>query len=602
MAVAANSLWVINPGGRVVRIDRAGRRVIAEVGKDATTLAVGDTGIWFAADGAVAHIDPRTNRVAQRIRVGANRIGGIAVGGGAVWAAAEHEGVVWRIDPGPHPVMRTIDVGPGVSFLAYADGALWAANYVDGRLSRIDPRTNAITSRLRIGAPQALAAGAGRAWVSVAGAARGGRLPPSSCGPVESGGQTPDVLIASDLPLHGPTSVGPKEMAAAIRLVLERHGFQAGRYAVGWGSCDASTAQSGVFEPRRCGANANAYAAVKRLVAVIGPYNSQCTAVQLPILNRAHGGPIATVSPSNTYPGLTRPVSVSPEGGGYRGEPGVFYPTGVRNFMTLGAGDDLAGTADAMLADALGLHDAYLLDAGDGTLNVLVTQSFRYAARRLGIHIAGASTFDPRKPSFADVADRVARSGADHVVIAADIYLGADRLLKALRARLGDKVTLMAGSFGFVPLSEVLKRAGRASHGLYVSSIDEPAPLRGASRPGHALARELGTPRPQPYVLEAAQATELVLAAIARSDGSRASVLRALRASQVRDGILGTFRLDANGDMTPPRVTILRLTGSTPPGSELNPGFEGAVVDRILHVPPELVEGAPATPRRGPAG
>jgi branched-chain amino acid transport system substrate-binding protein len=272
----------------------------------------------------------------------------------------------------------------------------------------------------------------------------------------------------------------------------------------------------------------------------------------------------------------------------------------VRHFATLASGDDLAGTADAMLADALGLRSAYVLDAGDGSLDVIVADSFRHAARRLGIRIAGETTYDPEARSFAAVADRVARSGADHVVLAADIFEGADRLLKALRARLGDDVTLIGGSWGFVPLSEVLKRAGRAARGLYLSTIDEPAPLRGASAAGRQLARELGTDRPRPYVLEAAQATELVLDAIARSDGSRESVLRALRGSEVRDGILGTFRLDANGDRTPARVTILRVTGSTPPGNELNPGYEGAVVDRILRVPPELVRGA--TRSRGPAG
>ena len=40
------------------------------------------------------------------------------------------------------------------------------------------------------------------------------------------------------------------------------------------------------------------------------------------------------------------------------------------------------------------------------------------------------------------------------------------------------------------------------------------------------------------------------MAAIARSDGTRASVLRELRESEANDGILGSFRFDANGDMT----------------------------------------------------
>jgi hypothetical protein len=65
-------------------------------------------------------------------------------------------------------------------------------------------------------------------------------------------------------------------------------------------------------------------------------------------------------------------------------------------------------------------------------------------------------------------------------------------------------------------------------------------------------------------------------------------VLRELRDTDVRDGILGTFRLDERGEISPARVTIVRVTGSTRPGEELNPGYEGGVVDRIMRVPPAL--------------
>ena len=64
--------------------------------------------------------------------------------------------------------------------------------------------------------------------------------------------------------------------------------------------------------------------------------------------------------------------------------------------------------------------------------------------------------------------------------------------------------------------------------------------------------------------------------AIARSDGTRASVLRELRASEVNDGILGSFRFDANGDITTASIPILRITGATPPGAGLPPELPGS--------------------------
>jgi hypothetical protein len=115
-----------------------------------------------------------------------------------------------------------------------------------------------VTAKIPIGAVQALAAGVGSAWVSTAGATRAGALPAAACGGLVSGGKESDVLIASDLPLQGPGSGEPREMADAIRLVISQRGLSAGRYTVGYRSSDHSTRQTGFFEPRRCAANANA--------------------------------------------------------------------------------------------------------------------------------------------------------------------------------------------------------------------------------------------------------------------------------------------------------------------------------------------------------
>ena len=70
-----------------------------------------------------------------------------------------------------------------------------------------------------------------------------------------------------------------------------------------------------------------------------------------------------------------------------------------------------------------------------------------------------------------------------------------------------------------------------------------------------------------PSALYAAQATEVMLDAIAHSNGTRQSVTRALLASCVHNGILGSFCFDANGDPTVAPVTILQANqpvGSAP--------------------------------------
>jgi hypothetical protein len=314
--------------------------------------------VWFiSADDtrAVTRIDPSTNRLGRKIPVSAQNLSAVAVGAGHVWATAEGDGVVWQIDPGRPPVARDIEVGVGTRFLSFGAGAIWTANYFDGTVSRIDVTTGDVESS-SVRAVQSLAAGEGSAWVSSAAATSTDGLP-QTCGEVLSGPGKPDVVIASDLALQ--LGEAPRAMADAIENVLERHDFRAGRFSVGYRSCDDSNTQSGDFDRRICASNANAYADAPELVAVIGTYNSACAQIEIPILNSAPGGPLAMISPANTVPGLTRRGLAPPWG--YKGEPEVYYPTDTRNYVRLPPLEDMQGPAHAALAKQLGLRSVYVL-------------------------------------------------------------------------------------------------------------------------------------------------------------------------------------------------------------------------------------------------
>jgi ABC-type branched-subunit amino acid transport system substrate-binding protein len=112
----------------------------------------------------------------------------------------------------------------------------------------------------------------------------------------------------------------------------------------------------------------------------------------------------------------------------------------------------------------------------------------------------------------------------------------------------------------------------------------------GGIRPpaGERFAREFGEVLNGGWELHAAQATEVLLDAIARSDGTRASVLQELRKTTVRDGLLGDFRFDRHGDMTPAKITISRVTGRTPETTVSRRPLDGTVIDRVVTVPEDL--------------
>ncbi|MBN1528540.1 MAG: ABC transporter substrate-binding protein [Thermoleophilaceae bacterium] len=588
VAAGAGAVWAINPDGSISRIDRDTGEIEAriELREAAWTLAAGREGVWFLSFGdTVTRIDPRTNRVGQTVRVGTQGLWGLAVGDGSVWATARDDGLLWRIEPGRNPVSRTIDVGTGVTAVASGGGAVWTGNYIDGTVSRIDPRTNDVTRRTSIGAPQALAAGPGGAWVSVAGRTTEGPLRASVCGEVASGGARPDVLIASDFPLQGPNSGDPRALAGAIRYVLERRRFRAGDHVVGYQSCDVSTVETGGFEFRRCAANANAYAHATELVAVIGTYSSFCAEVEIPILNRAPGGPLGMISPSNTGSGLTRggPLALK------RGEPGVYYPTGVRNFVRVAPREDVQAAALALHARRIGLERVNVLQEPRSDWRAEHADPFRRAAERLGLDVVGPELFDPAAESYAALADAVARSGAQAVFVAGTAWDGGAGLVKALRARSDRLRIMLMEPFASVP--ELIEMLGPAARGIYIGAADVPPAARELSPAGESFARGFGAlDDPAQFALAAAQAAEVVMRAIARSDGSRESVLENLRAARVRDGLLGTFRFDRGGDIAPATVAVYRVADRAAPVPGGYPWFEGAVVDDVLTVPASLTD------------
>ncbi len=110
----------------------------------------------------------------------------------------------------------------------------------------------------------------------------------------------------------------------------------------------------------------------------------------------------------------------------------------------------------------------------------------------------------------------------------------------------------------------MLEEAGAAALGLYMTTTDVPPVEHSLTPAGRTFARDFAASNsPTGYVLPAAQAAEVVLAAIARSDGTRASVLEQLQATKVKEGILGSFSFD-RGDITPARVADPARDGEDP--------------------------------------
>jgi branched-chain amino acid transport system substrate-binding protein len=372
----------------------------------------------------------------------------------------------------------------------------------------------------------------------------------SSCAELLYEGEgEPDVLVVSDFPRRGIGAESTSLMIDAIEFVLREREFRAGEYRVGYQSCN-DTQGDEPFDPVLCKRNARDYVATEDVVGMIGPWNSGCAIDQIPIVSRKAAGPLAMISPSNTFLGLTRTAP------GESGSGDALYPDGIRSYLRVITHDVAQGIAAAHLAERQGARRVAVLqqDELDLPYSRGLTVPFVDSARSLGLEVV---QFDwPVRKSYASLAASVAEARPDAVFLAGLTQGNAKRLVEDLRAALRPDVTLI-GPDSFAA-ADIAKELGAAGEGMRVTSPGvAPEELPPA---GQRFLREfLPAPTNPFYAPETAQATEVLLDAIARSDGTRASVVDELFRTKVTNGILGSFSFDRYGDVTPAPVTIYRV-------------------------------------------
>jgi branched-chain amino acid transport system substrate-binding protein len=598
IAVSDNAVWAVAPDFSLARID-ATSSAVTDVLRPFPMLAVaaGPAGVWaLGVDGDVARLDQRTGAVLARTRVPATSVAGIAVGNEAAWVTSPSDGTVWRVVTDPEATLGAVDVGAGAGDVAAGDGSVWVANPLEGTVTQVSAETTAVVRTFELsGVPRSLAVDSGRVWVSLSNYGTQAvksrsdvsgltPLPATSCDPVVYGGEgKPDVLIASDLMLQGGARVQTTQMAQAIAFVLRRRGFRAGDFAVAFQSCDDSIATTGLFDLAKCAANARAYAANLAVVGIVGTFNSPCAASEIPILNRAAGGGLAMVSPSNSFVGLTRAGPGAPAA-----ELARLYPTGRRNYARVSPTDDMQMAALALVVQRLGHRRVALLDDGDDGYGVPLAQAFERAASRLGIRVAFHESWDPQARSYSGLARAVGRSRAEAVVLSGLLDTNGGEVVRELWNQLGSDLPVL-GNDGFTPISLLLERAGEAGKGMYLSLSG--LTVERLSPSGRAFAAAFAATQPgadiEPTAIYAAQAAEVLLDAIARSNGTRASVIRELFRTDVTDGLLGDFTFDANGDISESPITILRAVHRG--GSNTILSFEGAEIVSVERPQASLV-------------
>ncbi len=389
----------------------------------------------------------------------------------------------------------------------------------------------------------------------------------SSCGPVQYGGTgEAQALIVSDLPLQGDSRQRSQQMNDAIRIVLEGAGWKAGGRNVAFQACDDSEEDTGLWSKQLCQANAKAYAANPNVLGVIGTYNSGCAEAMIPILGKAPGGGVAMVSPGNTLICLTQSSPSCP-----KSQPGSLYPD-AHNYARGVPNDAYQGAGLASFAKKKGIGSAYILYAANDPTSLGQAKTFRGAARKLGIELAGFRSWNPNAKNYKGLMNKVAMTGADGVLLAGLTEQNGAKLIK-------DKVSVLGPNSGAVKLlapdgfaqQSTIDLAGKASEGMFASVPGRvPQNLTG---PDKKLVSQLekevkGTV--ELYAPYAGQAASVMLEAIA-SSGERAGVIKAVLSTKVRNGITGSFNILPSGDPSVGPITISVAKKTFKPVSEVDP-------------------------------
>src|SRR2546428_12078274 len=141
-------------------------------------VAAGAVWVPNTGDGTVARIDPRSDRVVAKLRIGNQAAfykrdceakgsvhsfmgtsfhgrdcdlpSALSVGAGTLWILKNDEQMVLRVDPRSQRVLARIALGFVPFDIAATDNAVWITGYWADQLARIDPKTNEVVARLTV--------------------------------------------------------------------------------------------------------------------------------------------------------------------------------------------------------------------------------------------------------------------------------------------------------------------------------------------------------------------------------------------------------------------------------------------------------------------
>ncbi len=353
----------------------------------------------------------------------------------------------------------------------------------------------------------------------------------------------PVAKIVIALPLQ--QSVNGKAMWNAVQLLEREIQGRAGNHAVEFVYLDSSAVEGSLSSTDAEKETAQQAADDPDVVAYIGCASSARAKVAIPILNEAG---VVTLSPSATWPGLTKP-GFSP------GAPGIFYPSGVRTFFRVAPTDDIQGSAAAHWAVQLGAKRVYIVD-NENLYGQGVAGIFEVAAHDVGLEVIAHDSYNGSEISEAEVnslAERIISTHPDLVFLGTSRFYGGGEVLAALRKR-DPSIEVMVPD-GMVKEQLLQEYPLEITDGVYGTGIALPADQLPSQKAVQFVTayRDAYGEIPSSFAVNTYEATSVVITAISQISSSvnRSDVLQAMGNLGEYSGVLGEWSFADSGDMEP---------------------------------------------------
>jgi branched-chain amino acid transport system substrate-binding protein len=371
------------------------------------------------------------------------------------------------------------------------------------------------------------------------------------------------LVVSTDLPLQGAATDANVSTNNMIKLYLEQIGNKAGDYNIELKEYDNATAAKGSWDDATCAKNAQDHVANTNEVAVMGTYNSGCAKIIVPVLNQDPDGPMLMVSHANTNPGLTKTWDP--------GEPDKFYPKGVRNYARVVTTDDYQGQAAAQfVAKELGLKKCFVINDNQ-TYGQGVAKAFIDEAQKQGIEILGNEAWDAKQPNYTAFFEQIKATNPECLYIGGIYDNNGGQLVKDKVKVLGDNDAVpMMGPDGFTGYPDL--QAQPEAQGMYLSfaGLNQSSLLEQGGAGADlvkAYKEKYGTDPVGSYPLYGVAAMQVILEAIANSDGTRKGINDAVFSGEgitipADKAVIGKeIKIDPKtGDSNNKDISILKMT------------------------------------------